>query len=263
MSAATIDERSDHERELSETEERTALLFAELEAVVGNHRQALLDEIVMLNLPLADSLARRFRHRGEEDDDLAQVARSGLAEAVQRYESDRGPFAGFAVPTVLGVLKRHFRDRGWTVRPPRRCQEVVLSIRRAWPELTQELHAEPTDAQLASHLGETVEAVCAARQAEQGYRPVSFEVNPVEGGHTQTDDGPAVRACEARLMVEQAIESLDARDRRLVYMRFYQQRTQSDIAAELGTSQMQVSRLLAKVMLRMRDTIGSLDECED
>lgn len=258
-SRTSSDGRPDH----TEVEERTAVLFDQLAACSPEQRPDLLDEIVLLNLPLADSLARRFRHRGEEDDDLMQVARSGLAEAAQRYQSDRGPFAGFAVPTILGVLKRHFRDRGWMVRPPRRCQEVVLSIRKVWPELTQELGAEPTDAQLAAHIGETVEAVCAARQAEQGYRPVAFDISPTEGFHGESDDDQEVRACEARMMIEEAVRSLDDRDRRLVWMRFYEQRTQSDIAAELGTSQMQVSRLLARVMHKMRDVIGSLDECAD
>nr|WP_231747862.1 sigma-70 family RNA polymerase sigma factor [Auraticoccus cholistanensis] len=221
----------------------------------------LLDEVVLLNLPLADSLARRFRHRGEDEEDLVQVARAGLTEAAHRYQPDRGPFAGFAVPTILGVLKRHFRDRGWMVRPPRRCQEVVLSIRKAWPELTQELKAEPTDAQLAEYIGESVEAVCAARQAEQGYRPVAMDLSPTEGVHPESDDTFEISACEARLLMERAIQSLDERERRLVFMRFYEQRTQSDIAAELGTSQMQVSRLLARVMTKLRDVVGSLDDC--
>ena len=256
---SSSDGRPDH----SEVEERTALLFDQLATCAADQRPDLLDEIVLLNLPLADSLSRRFRHRGEEDDDLMQVARSGLAEAAQRYQPDKGPFAGFAVPTILGVLKRHFRDRGWMVRPPRRCQEVVLSIRKVWPELTQELGAEPTNAQLAAHIGETVEAVCAARQAEQGYRPVAFDLSPTEGFHGESVDDQEVRACEARMMIEEAVRSLDERDRRLVWMRFYEQRTQSDIAAELGTSQMQVSRLLARVMHKLRDVIGSLDECSD
>ncbi len=259
VEAAPTQRRDDH----SEVEERTAELFDRIAACTEEERPALLEEVVLLNLPLADSLARRFRHRGEDEDDLAQVARAGLTEAAHRYEPDRGPFAGFAVPTILGVLKRHFRDRGWMVRPPRRCQEVVLSIRRAWPELTQELQAEPTDAELASYIGESVEAVCAARQAEQGYRPVAMDLSPTEGVHAESDDTSEIGACEARLLIEQAVQSLDERERRLVYMRFYQQRTQSDIAVELGTSQMQVSRLLARVMHKLRDTIGGLDDCAD
>lgn len=244
----------------SEFEELTAALFERIALTGPEERAALVQEVVVLNLPLADAMSRRFRHRGEEDDDLLQVARSGLTEAVLRYQSDRGPFVGFAVPTILGVLKRHFRDRGWMVRPPRRQQEVVLSIRRAWPELTQQLGSEPTDADLAEHLGETTHVIAQARQAEQGYRPVALDLGPTDHWSGAAADQSDVAACEARLLVGDAFAALDPADRRLVWMRFYQERTQSDIAAELGTSQMQVSRLLTRVMGRMRRSIGSLED---
>ncbi len=245
-------------RDPSAVAEETTRLF-ELIGTGELDRDELIEQVVVLNLPLADSLARRFRHRGEEDDDLTQVARSGLTEAAHRYQPDRGPFASFAVPTILGVLKRHFRDKGWTVRPPRHQQEVAMSMRQAWPELTQTLHAEPTDVQLAEYIGETEADVRAARLAEHGYRPVALDISPTEGLHAESDDEPQVLAAEARLLVEEAMHHLDEDEQRLLRMRFYQGRTQSDIAGELGVSQMQVSRLLSRVMTKLRGVIGPLE----
>ena len=132
------------------------------------------NEVTTSHIWLADSLARRFHHRGEDADDLQQVARFGLVQAVQRYDPDQGPFLAFAIPTINGCLKRHFRDHGWLVRPPRRTQELAAELRQQWPDLIQQLQADPSDQDLADHLGQSIKVVREASGANQCYRPSSL-----------------------------------------------------------------------------------------
>ena len=138
-------------------------------------RQHLLDEVITSHLWLAEKLARQFRHRGVDDDDLVQVARTGLVEACLRFDPHRGSFVGFAEPTINGVLKRHFRDHGWTVRPPRPTQELAASIWRRWPSLVQEMGSLPCTQDLADELGAPVDAVQQARMASEGYSALSID----------------------------------------------------------------------------------------
>lgn len=207
------------------------------------------------HLWLADAMARRFRGRGEDDDDLLQVARCALLEAAHRYDPGQGPFVPFAGPTITGVLKRHFRDHGWVVRPPRRTQQLAVRITQQWPEIAQERGAVPDDTDLAACLGESIDAVREARQAAQGYRTVPIETATAPIRATAVED-PAFDHCEARLLVAGLWKLLDEDERELVRLRFWERRSQADIATRLGTSQMQVSRLLSRLLERLRDALG-------
>jgi RNA polymerase sigma-B factor len=220
-------------------------------------RQRILDEVVTSHLWLAETLARRFMHRGEDYEDLLQVACTGLVEACQRFDPGQGSFVGFAVPTITGVLKRHFRDHGWVVRPPRPTQELASIIWRQWPVLVQQMGAVPRAQDLAKELGEPVGAVQQARFASQGYSATSIEAAMCGGMcfcSNETDED--IGRTEARLIIDEALAQLDEGECRLIQLRFFEQRSQSEIAEELGTSQMQVSRLLSRLLVKMRTIIG-------
>jgi len=208
-------------------------------------------KLVLHHLGLADAIARRFRGRGEDDDDLRQVARCALVEAAGRYDPDRGPFAPFAGPTVSGVLKRHFRDHGWMVRPPRPVQQLAVRVSRQWPDVAQEMGAVPTVEGLATSLGVPADQIVEARCASMGYRATSIEIDGVPMAATAFED-PEFQRCEARVLVTQAWALLDESERHLLQMRFWENRSQSDIAQRIGTSQMQVSRLLTRALGRLR-----------
>jgi RNA polymerase sigma-B factor len=227
----------------------------------AEEKARLQNEVITSHVWLADSLARRFHHRGEEAEDLQQVARFGLVQAVQRYDPDQGPFLAFAIPTINGCLKRHFRDHGWLVRPPRRTQELAAQLRQQWPDLTQRLHADPSDQDLADYLGQSVKIVREASGANQCYRPSSLTAvyGAAAAEPTAADE---FAMCESRLVIGRAWRQLTSDERRLLALRFYEDRSQSAIAAELGISQMQVSRLLARTLLRLRSIIGTLDTVE-
>jgi RNA polymerase sigma-B factor len=210
--------------------------------------------VVLEHLWLADSIARRFQGRGQDPEDLEQVARAGLVEAVRRFDPDHGPFLAFATPTITGVVKRHFRDQGWFVRPPRRTQELAGRIRSEWAELAQQLRSEPTTADLAERLAESPTAVHEARRAAQGFRWSSLdtvEANPSLSVQIFDHDDR-----EAMVMLRGAWPRLTEDERRLLRMRFFDEMSQSQIAAELGSSQMQVSRLLARTLRRLRSLLG-------
>ena len=247
---------SDREQ-ISET---ASELLRQAQTADPDEKARLLNEVVTSHIWLADSLARRFHHRGEEAEDLQQVARFGLVQAVQRYDPDQGPFLAFAIPTISGCLKRHFRDHGWLVRPPRRTQEVAAQLRQQWPELTQRLHADPSDQDLADHLGESVKVVREASGANQCYRPFSLTAHGSAAAEPAATDDFAL--CETRLVISRAWRQLTCDERTLLTLRFYEDRSQSAIAANLGISQMQVSRLLARTLLRLRSIIGTLGTVE-
>jgi len=210
--------------------------------------------LVLEHLWLADAIARRYRGRGEDADDLRQVARCGLLEAAARYDPQQGPFASFASPTISGVIKRHFRDHGWTVRPPRRTQQLALRINRQWSEVAQLGGTLPTERDLAARLGESVFDIREARNASQGYQTLSLDAASVPDAITAVDD-PEFERSEAKLSVARAWRSLDHAEQHLLEMRFWEERSQSDIAQRIGTSQMQVSRLLAKALSHLRQLL--------
>jgi RNA polymerase sigma-B factor len=258
LSVVSTDERSSyHQIARQDLADRTRELLIEAETAGPIRRQQILDEVVTSHLWLAEKLARRFRHRGEDEDDLIQVAYTGLVEACLRFDPRQGSFVGFAEPTISGVLKRHFRDHGWTVRPPRPTQELAATIWRRWPTLAQEMGALPCARDLADELGATVDAVQQARMASEGYSGLSIEAAMARGvcfcaGESEEDTDRT----EARLIIDRAVARLEESEQRLVQLRFFEQRSQSDIADELGISQMQVSRLLSRLLLKLRSMIG-------
>jgi RNA polymerase sigma-B factor len=241
-----------------ELAERTHDLLIAAQTAGPAKRQRILDEVVISHLWLAETLARRFMHRGEDNEDLMQVACTGLVEACRRFDPHQGSFVGFAVPTITGVLKRHFRDHGWVVRPPRPTQELASIIWRQWPALVQQMGALPRVGDLAEVLGEPVGAVQQARFASQGYGASSIDAAMSRGICFCSDesDGDLDRT-EARLIIDEALAQLNDNERRLIQLRFFQQRSQSEIAEEIGSSQMQVSRLLAKLLIKMRTIVGA------
>jgi len=221
-------------------------------------RRSIHGSVTLAHLWLADSVARRFIGKGEDLDDLQQVARAALVEAVGRYDPDQGDFIPFAVPTIAGLLKRHFRDHAWPIRPPRRTQEIAVTIRREWPTLAQSLGHQPTTRDLADHLDCDETDIRRAQVADRGYGSESLDDDSAGQGRRLQDGEPA-RSSDAALVVRRACAGLDREDRWLLYLRFAEERTQSDIAQRLGTSQMQVSRRLARLLRRMRSSIGPLD----
>jgi RNA polymerase sigma-B factor len=256
ISAAHRVSPTDTSRE--ELAERTHDLLIAAQTAGPVRRQRILNEVVTSHLWLAETLARRFMHRGEDNEDLMQVACTGLVEACRRFDPQQGSFVGFAVPTITGVLKRYFRDHGWVVRPPRPTQELASIIWRQWPALVQQMGALPGVRDLAEELGEPVGAVQQARFASQGYSASSIDAAMSRGISFCSDDSDEdIDRAEARLIVDEALARLNDDERRLIELRFFQQRSQAEIAEEIGTSQMQVSRLLSKLLLKMRTIVGA------
>jgi RNA polymerase sigma-B factor len=217
------------------------------------------DELVEEHAPLAHFLASRFANRGESRDDLVQVALVGLFKAVERFDPGRGlQFSTFATPTILGELKRHFRDRGWTVRVPRRVQELHLQLGRIISTLGQEQGRSPTPAEVAERAGVSEEAVLEAMEAGSLYRLVSLDasVAPDDEGNDLAaclgDDDPEFERIEHRSEIAELLSVLPARERRIVELRFFESLTQSEIAERVGVSQMHVSRLLTRSLERLR-----------
>lgn len=239
------------------TQERTRELLDLVPQATPRELLLIREEVINLHLWLADRAARRYGFRSEHED-LVQVARMGLLEAFDRYDPTQTSYPYFAWVTMCGLLRRHLRDHGWSVRPPRSVQEAANTLRRAVPDLTQELGRAPRTADLATYLGWTPDAVEAARQAELGLQAVSVEAMV---GDTWVPQQPSEwHVVETRVLLETAAQHLTEAERDLLRMRFRDEMTQSQIAAVLGVTQMQVSRLLARLMTRLRSQIGELDE---
>ena len=200
-------------------------------------------------IELARALARRFANRNEPLDDLEQVAMLGVLKAVERFDPDHGtPFVAFAVPTVAGELRRHFRDHGWMVRVPRRIQNLHLNMGGLVTDLAQRLGRSPTLTEIADAAGVREEDVLEALEAANCYRPNALDAGPPgseSADHVGGDDEDLVSA-DNRMMLLPLIEHLPRQQQRIVYLRYFEDMTQADIAAELGISQMQVSRLLTR-----------------
>jgi RNA polymerase sigma-B factor len=221
---------------------------------------AVRDELVRAYLPLAEYLAKRFLHRGVAADDLYQVASLGLVKAVDRFEPQRGvTFSTFATPTIIGELKRHFRDKGWALRVPRRLQELHLELAGSIGILTQELGRSPTIAEVAAKSGISEDEVLEATDVAQVYRVSSLGLPPTEEGEgngsssgalSEIDDN--LELVEERMEISRLLRVLPPRERSIVHMRFFEGRTQSEIAGRLGISQMHVSRLLARSIDALR-----------
>jgi RNA polymerase sigma-B factor len=220
-------------------------------------RRALRDELVQRHLPLVHFLARRFRDRGEALADLVQVATIGLIKAVDRFDPERGvEFTTFATPTVVGEIKRHFRDRAWAVRVPRRLQEQKAVASRATTELFQSLGRAPTVTELAARTGLTEEQVLESLETAQAYATVSLDAGTSPGspdlGYDLGDVDAALEKIEYRESLRPMLERLDQREKQILMLRFFAGMTQSEIAAEVGISQMHVSRLLTRTLSGLR-----------
>jgi RNA polymerase sigma-B factor len=223
-------------------------------------RQRVRDQLVEMHLPLVEYLARRFAGRGEPLDDLVQVGTIGLIKAVDRFDTERGvEFSTYATPTVVGEIKRHFRDKGWTVRVPRRLQELRAALSSATSDLTQSMGRSPTVAELAAHLKIGEEDVLEGLESANAYTAVSIEASDGEGGLSVADtlgsDDLSLEGVEYRESIKPLLDSLPARERRILMLRFFGNLTQSQIAAELGISQMHVSRLLARTLAQLREQL--------
>jgi RNA polymerase sigma-B factor len=221
------------------------------------------DALVEHYLPMAESLARRYQHSGQALDDLVQVASIGLLKAIDRFDSDRGVnFESYAIPTILGELKRYHRDQGWSVRMPRRLQELTLQIKDAVPILAQELGRSPSIAEIAGHAQLTEEEVLEAMDAQDAYASISLDapVDEESEGSTLVDriatiDGDFDIA-EDWAEFEPHLRALPERERQIIVLRFFRDWTQSQIAEELGISQMHVSRLVSQSLERLRKATG-------
>jgi RNA polymerase sigma-B factor len=213
------------------------------------------------NMPFAQRLARRFRDRGEPVDDLTQVAMVGLVNAVDGYDPDRGcEFAGYATPTIVGEIRRYFRDKGWRIKVPRRLQELRLQVNRARVDLSQTMAGSPSVSDIARHLEVSEEDVAEAIEVARLYNPISLSAPA--GPDTDLDIAdpigdldPGMEAVENRESVKPLLASLPERERRILTMRFFGDMTQSQIAAELGISQMHVSRLLTQTLQKLRTAL--------
>jgi RNA polymerase sigma-B factor len=246
---------------------RNAQLFAVFgdEQATRATRMTAREGLVRLHLPLVEHCARRFRNRGEPLEDLVQVGTIGLIKAIDRFDLDRGvEFSTYATPTIIGEIKRHFRDRGWAIRVPRRLQELRMQIGAATAELTQSLGRSPTPRELAEALDCSVEDIVEAIESGNAYSTLSLDVADEggdEGGSSMLDligiDDEGLEHIEIRESIKPLLEALPTREKRILLLRFFKNRTQSEIAEEIGVSQMHVSRLLSRTLDQLR---ASLEE---
>ncbi|CAM5639395.1 RNA polymerase sigma factor SigF [Streptomyces avidinii] len=238
-------------------------LFIELRAMPDGsvEKAELRNRLVRMHLPLVEHLARRFRNRGEPLDDLTQVATIGLIKSVDRFDPDRGvEFSTYATPTVVGEIKRHFRDKGWAVRVPRRLQELRLSLTTATAELSQQHGRSPTVHELAERLGISEEEVLEGLESANAYSTLSLDVPDTDDespavADTLGAEDEALEGVEYRESLKPLLEGLPPREKRILLLRFFGNMTQSQIAQEVGISQMHVSRLLARTLAQLRDKL--------
>ena len=222
------------------------------------------EKLVMSHMNLVRFLANKFKNRGEPLDDLIQVGYLGLLKAIDRFDPDRGlEFTTYATPTILGEIKRHFRDKGWSVRVPRRLQELSAKVNQATDALTIQLQRSPKIEEIAEYLDATVDEVLEAMESSSAYSSVSLEA---PAGGADTDDAPSVLDRYAtedseldftddRLILEEALRDYTPREKEIIEMRFLKGMTQIEIAKELGISQVQVSRLLRRTLKKVQDKI--------
>ena len=220
------------------------------------------DALVARFLPLALHLARRY-HTRADNDDLAQVASIGLLKAIDRFDPERGlAFSSFAVPTIVGELKRYFRDHGWTVRVPRDVQELTLRLERATEQLTGALGRAPTAAELAEHVSASAEQVVEALAARSAHRPDSLD-RPLSDGeegvmsHVGGEDDPNFERAEDTATIDALLGGLTERERLILELRFHHDLTQAEIGRRIGVSQMQISRSIRTSIATLQDIAGA------
>ncbi len=221
------------------------------------------DQLIMNHLNLVRFLAAKFKNRGEPLDDLIQVGTIGLIKAIDRFEPDRGlEFTTYATPTIMGEIKRHFRDKGWSVRVPRRLQELSSKVNQAQEQLTNELQRSPSVEEIAQRVDASVEDVLEAIESSSAYTSVPLEA----GGNNDDDEAPSILdryadedqdlvASDDRMVLEEAIADFSPREQEVIRMRFMEGMTQVEIAEKLEVSQVQVSRLLRRTLRRIQEKI--------
>ncbi len=234
------------------------------EARSQQERDLAIEEVVLANLGVARALAATHRHKGISREDLEQVAYTALVAAATRFRPEEGrDFLSFAVPTIRGELKRHFRDCGWTVRPPRRVQEIHLHVLAARDRLAKNGRRAPTAADIAEELGETVQHVTEALRLDGCFTPSSLDQplgmsgDATLGDLLPEEEGHAEAAAEARVMLGPAVRSLPPRDRQVVRLRYFEGLTQQEIGIQLGVTQTQVSRILGRITRELRECLAS------
>ena len=227
------------------------------------------EELIERYMSLVRSLARRYSYRGEQLDDLVQIGAIGLIKAIDRFDLDRGvELTTYATPNIIGEIKRHFRDKGWSVRVPRGLQELNVQISKLIEQLTVQLSRSPTIPELAKAAGVEEEAVLEAMESGRAYTSVSLssgagnsdddgDVDPLESLGTEEHE---YEISEDRALLAPGFKVLDERERRILHLRFYQGLTQSQIAKEVGISQMHVSRLIRRSLEKIREEIAEESE---
>ena len=221
------------------------------------------EQLIVSHLNLVRFISSKFKNRGEPLDDLVQVGTVGLIKAIDRFDPERGlEFTTYATPTIMGEIKRHFRDKGWSVRVPRRLQELSAKVNQVTDDLTTELQRSPSVDEIAQHLGVTAEEVLEAMESSSAYTSVPLEA----GGSSDDEEAPSVidryasededlAASDDRMVIEDAIKDFNPREQDVIRMRFIDGLTQVEIAERLGVSQVQVSRLLRRTLRKIQDKI--------
>src|SRR5882757_6402384 len=225
------------------------------------------EQLITRNMPFAKRLALRYRGASESFDDLLQVANLGLVNAVDRFDPERGiPFTAFASPTILGELKRHFRDRAWTVRVPRGLHDRMSQVEKATAALTVELQRSPSVSEIATKLEIEPAEVLEVLEANHNRRPLSLD-RPVGGDDDESpasewvgDEDKGFELIDDKLALEGVLPQLDERERLILRLRFVEDLTQSQIAEQIGHSQMHVSRILRRTLERIREEVAEQDE---
>ena len=251
---------SDHR--LDDAREEHLLLFERFHdpSTTEGSRLAARDGLVALHLPLVEHCARRFRNRGEPFEDLVQVGTIGLIKSIDRFDRSRGvEFSTYATPTIIGEIKRYFRDKGWAIRVPRRLQELRMQISSTTADLTQSLGRSPTPRELADAIGCSVEEIVEGIESGNAYSTLSLDAaddSGDEGGVSMLDmmglDDEGLEQIEIRATIKPLLDALAPREKRILLLRFFKNKTQSEIAAEIGVSQMHVSRLLSRTLDQLR-----------
>jgi RNA polymerase sigma-B factor len=247
------------------TREKNGVLFGRFRDLSATEadRLAARDGLVALHLPLVEHCARRFRNRGEPFEDLVQVGTIGLIKSVDRFDLERGvEFSTYATPTIIGEIKRYFRDKGWAIRVPRRLQELRMQIGSTTADLTQTLGRSPTPRELAETIGCTIEEIIEGIESSNAYSTLSLDATDdggEDGGVSMLEliglDDEELEQIEIRESIKPLLEALPTREKRILLLRFFKNRTQSEIAAEIGVSQMHVSRLLTRTLAQLRTSL--------
>jgi RNA polymerase sigma-B factor len=259
-----VDDGAEGPTDVADIRARSIDLFAELTdgGTSEERRSVLRDDLVRLHLPLVEHLTRRFLNRGEPYEDLVQVGTIGLIKAIDRFDTDRGvEFSTYATPTIVGEIKRYFRDKGWAIRVPRRLQELRISISNATAALTQDLGRSPTVSEIARKVGVSDEEIIEGLESANAYATLSLDASDSAEDSalsmldTIGEDDEALEHIENRESIKPLLEQLAPREKHILTLRFFRGMTQSQIANEIGVSQMHVSRLLNRTLAQLRERL--------